>query len=165
MTASEELADLVQLERSNAKACIYQKFFVTLHQQRKGSVVMKQIYTNAKIIRVEVNGAIRVKHIKKTVIYGRWCFFDNKKERTRYIDNLDLDFKTAETILRDKRYFLGDDEEVYLKPHIIVKFDDGNELTEYFNNEEDAKNIGMDIAQANELPLLYENIDKECLTF
>lgn len=92
-------------------------------------------------------------------------FLGEKKKTTRYLDNFDFDFKTAETVLRDKRYFLGDDEEVYLKPHIIVKFDDGNELTEYFNNEEDAKNIGMDIAQANELPLLYENTDKECLTF
>ena len=125
---------------------------------------MKQIYTNAKILRVEVNGAKRNPNINKVIIDG-WWFFRREKKSTRYFDSFDLELREATTILKDKRYFLGDDEEIYIKPHIIVDFDDETNVTEYFNNEEDAKNIGMDIAQANELPLLYENTDKECLTF
>lgn len=125
---------------------------------------MKQIYTNAKIIRVEVNGAKRTPNINKVIIDSGW-FFRRGKKSTRYYDSFDLDFRKATTILKDKRYFLGDDEEIYIKPHIIVDFDDGTNVTEYFNNEEDAKNVGMDIAQTNEIPLLYENADKECLTF
>lgn len=125
---------------------------------------MKQIYTNAKILRVEVNGAKRDQNINKVTIDGGW-FFGKEKKSTRYSDSFDLCLKEANSILKDKRYFLGNDEEIYIKPHIIVKFDDGTNVTEYFDNEEDAKNIGMDIAQTNELPLLYENTDKECLTF